>query len=85
VSGDKKINAIFKILYFDCQRIARQRLDKHPAIRASNNRTDIYSSLLGNYQRGNGLARWLSRDLFSVWSALRGPCREDMREYGNGN
>jgi hypothetical protein len=64
-----------------CQRIARQQLDKHPAIRARNNRTNVYSSLLGSSQCANGLARWLSRDLFSV----RGPCREDMREYGNGN
>jgi hypothetical protein len=39
-----------------CQRIARQRLDKHPVIRARNNRTDAYSSLLGNSQRANGLA-----------------------------
>jgi hypothetical protein len=54
-----------------CQRIARQRLDKHPAIRASNNRTNVYSSLLGNNQRANGLARYLSCDLFSMWSA---PC-----------
>jgi hypothetical protein len=52
-----------------CQRIARQRLDKHPAIRALNNRTNVYSSLLGNSQRANGLARYLSCDLFSV-SAL---------------
>jgi hypothetical protein len=38
--------------------------------------------------------RELSRDLFSMWSALRndrtvfsvrGPCREDMREYENRN
>jgi hypothetical protein len=40
-----------------CQGIARQRLDKHPAIRARNNRTNVYSSLLGNSQRTNGLAR----------------------------
>jgi hypothetical protein len=61
-----------------CQHIARQRLDKHPAICVRNN-----SSLLGNIQRANGLERWLSCDLFSVWSALRnnrnvfsvrGPC-----------
>jgi hypothetical protein len=77
-----------------CQRTARQRLDKHHAIRTRNNRTNFYSSLVGNSQRANGQARWLSRDLFSVWSALRnnrtvfsvrGPCREDMREYRNGN
>jgi hypothetical protein len=77
-----------------CQRIDRQRLDKDPAIRARNNKTNVCSSLLGNSQRANGLARWLSRDLFSVWSALRnkrivisvrGPCRQDMREYDNGN
>jgi hypothetical protein len=41
-----------------CQRIAKQRLDKHPAIRARNNSTNVYSSLLGNNQRANGLARW---------------------------
>jgi hypothetical protein len=54
-----------------CQRIARQRLDKRPAIRARNEKTNVYSSLLGKSQRANGLARYLSRDLFSVWSALR--------------
>jgi hypothetical protein len=62
-------------------------------IRARNNRTNFYSSLLGNSQRANGLARYLSRDLFSVWSAqrknravfsVRGPCREDMRDTGRG-
>jgi hypothetical protein len=77
-----------------CQSIARQRLGKHPAINARNNRTNIYSSLLGNDQRTNGPARWLSSDLFSLWPALRnnrnvfsvrGPCREDMREYWNWN
>jgi hypothetical protein len=40
-----------------CQRIARQRLDKHPSIQVPNNRTNIYSSLLGNSQRANGQAR----------------------------
>jgi hypothetical protein len=40
-----------------CQRIASQRLDKHPAIRARKNRTNVYSSLLGNSQRANGLVR----------------------------
>jgi hypothetical protein len=39
-----------------CQRIARQRLDKHPAIRARNTRTNVYSSLLGKSQRANELA-----------------------------
>jgi hypothetical protein len=77
-----------------CQRIVRQRLHKHPAICARNNRTNIYVSLLRNRQHANELDRYLSRDLFSVWFALRnnrivfsvrGPCREDMREYGNGN
>jgi hypothetical protein len=58
------------LLLVTCQRIARQRLDKYPAIRARN-RTNVYSSLLGNSQRANGLTRYLSRDLFSVWSALR--------------
>jgi hypothetical protein len=38
-----------------CQRIARQRLDKHPAIRARNNIMNVYSSLLGNSQRANEL------------------------------
>jgi hypothetical protein len=33
-----------------------QRLDKHPAIRASNNKTDGYTSLLGNSQRTNEFA-----------------------------
>jgi hypothetical protein len=40
------------------QRIARQRLDNHPAIRARNNKTNIYSSLQGNSQRAKGLARY---------------------------
>jgi hypothetical protein len=31
-----------------CQRIARQRLEKHLAIHACNNRTNVYSSLLAN-------------------------------------
>jgi hypothetical protein len=39
-----------------CQRIARQRLDKHPALRSRNNRTNVYSLLLGNSQRASGLA-----------------------------
>jgi hypothetical protein len=38
------------------QRIARQQLDKHPAISTLNNRMDVFSSLLGNIQRANGLA-----------------------------
>jgi hypothetical protein len=77
-----------------CQSIDRQRLDKHPAICARNNGTNVYSSLLGNSQLADGLARELSRDLFWMLSAPRsnresvfpvhGPCREDMREYGNG-
>jgi hypothetical protein len=76
------------------QCISRHRLDKHPAIRSLNNRTNVYRLLLCNSQRANGQARWISRDLFSVWSPLRnnrtvfsvlGPCGEDMREYGNGN
>jgi hypothetical protein len=33
-----------------CERIARQRLDKHPAIHSRNNRTNVYSSLLGKSQ-----------------------------------
>jgi hypothetical protein len=37
------------------QRIATQRLDKHPAIHARNYRTNVYSSLLCNSQRVNGL------------------------------
>jgi hypothetical protein len=51
------------------QRTARQRLDKYPA-HARNNRTNVYSSLLGNSQRANELAWYLSRDSFSVWSAF---------------
>jgi hypothetical protein len=31
-----------------CQRIARQWLDRHRAIRTCNNVTNVYSSLLGN-------------------------------------
>jgi hypothetical protein len=37
------------------QSIARHWLDKHPAIHARNNRTNVYCSLLGNSQRANGL------------------------------
>jgi hypothetical protein len=46
-----------------CQCITRQRLDKHPAIRARNNTTNVYSSL-GNSQRANKLAGYKSRDVF---------------------
>jgi hypothetical protein len=53
------------------QRTAKQLLDLHPTICTRNNRTNVLSSLLGNIQHANGLARYLSRDLFSVWSALR--------------
>jgi hypothetical protein len=54
---------------------------------------NIYISLLGNSQRVIGLARYLSRELFSVLSALRnsrtvfsvrGPCREDLENTGMG-
>jgi hypothetical protein len=54
-----------------CQLIVKQRLDKHPAIGARNNRTNVYSSLSGKSQSANGQARYLACDLFSVWSA---PC-----------
>jgi hypothetical protein len=76
------------------QCIARQRLDKHPMTNARNNSTNVCSSLLGNSQLANELTRWVSRNLFSVWPALsnnstvfsvRGPCRDDTREYENGN
>jgi hypothetical protein len=53
-----------------CQHIARQWLEKHPAICTHSNRMNVYSSLLGKSQLANGLARQLSRDLFSMWSAL---------------
>jgi hypothetical protein len=70
---NKVCNIFAKIIRIvTCQRIATQRLDKHPEIRAHNNRTNVHSSLLENSQRTNGLARELSRDLFSVWSA---PCQ----------
>jgi hypothetical protein len=36
--------------------IVMQRLDKHSAMRASNNKTNIYRSLLGNDQRTSELA-----------------------------
>jgi hypothetical protein len=48
-----------------------QILGKQSVARSSNNRTNVYSSLLDNSQSANGLARQLSRDLFSMWSA---PC-----------
>jgi hypothetical protein len=54
-----------------CQRIARQLLYKHPPIYARNNRTSVCSSMLDKSQRANELTRYLSRDFFSVWSALR--------------
>jgi hypothetical protein len=46
-------------------------LGKQSVARSRNNRTNVYSSLLGNNQRANGLARELSRDLFSMRPA---PC-----------
>jgi hypothetical protein len=49
----------------------RQILGKQSVARPRNNRTNAYSSFLRNNQRANGLARYLLRDLFSVWSA---PC-----------
>jgi hypothetical protein len=49
----------------------RQILGKQSVPRSRNNRMNVYSSLLGNSQGAKGLARQLSRDLFSVWSA---PC-----------
>jgi hypothetical protein len=54
-----------------CQRIARQRLDKHPAIRARKNWTNVYSSFLGNSQRANELAGQKSSDVFFGRSASR--------------
>jgi hypothetical protein len=52
------IYAYVCIYIVTCQRTARQRLEKHTAIRArNNNRTTVYSSPLGNLQRANGLAR----------------------------
>jgi hypothetical protein len=70
-----------------CQRITRQRLDKHPAIRTLNNGMNVYSSLLGNSQRANGMARQQSRDVFSVGAVssrvelclLWGLCRRIIR------
>jgi hypothetical protein len=69
VEGIKLVLNMFNIM--TCHLIARQRPDKHSAICARNNRTNVYSSFLGKSQCANGLERWLSRDLFSVWSALR--------------
>jgi hypothetical protein len=40
-----------------CQRNAGQQLDEHPTTRARNNRKNVYSSLLGNSERANGLSR----------------------------
>jgi hypothetical protein len=86
------IHLFSSLIYYDVKALSGN--GSLPAIRARNNTTNVYSSLLGNNQCANGLARWLSYDLFSVWCALRntrtmfsvrGPCREDMREYGNGN
>jgi hypothetical protein len=51
------LNTVKMINIVTCQRTARQRLDIHPAICARNNGTNVYSSLLENSQRANGLAR----------------------------
>jgi hypothetical protein len=37
-------------------------------ISAFNNRMNVYNSLLGNSQRANGLARWLTHDWLSIES-----------------
>jgi hypothetical protein len=50
-------------------RIARQRLDKHPAICAHVNKTNVYSSLLGNSKRANRLQDSYHMTCF-MWSAL---------------
>jgi hypothetical protein len=39
------------------QRIARQRLEKHPAKRTRNKRTNVFISLLDNSQHANELVR----------------------------
>jgi hypothetical protein len=39
---------LFCIHVVTCQRIARQRLDKHPALHARNDRTMLCNSFLGN-------------------------------------
>jgi hypothetical protein len=44
----------------------RQIHGKQSVAMSRNNRTNVYSSLLGNKQRANGLAKYLSRDLFSM-------------------
>jgi hypothetical protein len=41
-------NSIPRYNIVTCQRIAWQRLEKYPAIRARNNRMNVHSSLLGN-------------------------------------
>jgi hypothetical protein len=51
------------------QHVARQQLGKHGPLRS--NKMNVYSSLLGDSQRANVLTRWISHDLFYVWSTLR--------------
>jgi hypothetical protein len=48
--------------------LQRQILGRQSLVKS---RTNVYSSFLGNNQRANGLARQLSHNLFSMWSA---PC-----------
>jgi hypothetical protein len=71
------------------QRVARQQLCKDGPLR--NNRMNIYSSLLDDSQRANGLTRSVSRDFFSVVYAIqhrtvfsvRGMCSVLIREVNS--
>jgi hypothetical protein len=77
------------------QRVARQQLCKHRPTRNSRWGCESYfvrtSASAGNGPMNSHSDSW---HVFSVWSApcnnrgavfsVLGPCREDMREYGNG-
>jgi hypothetical protein len=52
--------------YCDISTIAKQRLNKHPAIGERKNRTHVCCSLLRNSKHDNRLAKKLSRDSFSA-------------------
>jgi hypothetical protein len=56
-SGPRVVNRRSFMLYNIATCIARQRRDKHLVLRSRNNRTNVYSSLLGNSHNANGLAK----------------------------
>jgi hypothetical protein len=62
-----EICCLLCIYTMTCQCIAKQRLNKHPAICARNNRTNVYSKSARQWTSEIAITRLL----FSVWSALR--------------